>query len=70
MSNASRATAAANEPAWISYVKLARIDHWTKNVFVLPGIVVPLSLDRGQIDSFDLATFLFGLFCTCLSTLR
>ena len=28
------------------YVAIARPDHWVKNVFVLPGIVVALSFDR------------------------
>jgi hypothetical protein len=27
------------------YLRIARIDHWFKNVFVLPGIVPGLSLD-------------------------
>lgn len=41
----------AGEPAWLPYVKIARPDHWFKNVFMLPGVAVaifgqPELLDR------------------------
>ncbi len=29
---------------WKAHIQIARIDHWVKNVFVLPGIVVALTL--------------------------
>lgn len=29
------------------YLQIARIDHWFKNVFMLPGIVIALYLDQG-----------------------
>ena len=31
---------------WSAHIRIARIDHWVKNVFVLPGIVAALTLDR------------------------
>jgi decaprenyl-phosphate phosphoribosyltransferase len=31
---------------WNAHVQIARIDHWVKNIFVLPGIVVALTLNR------------------------
>lgn len=31
---------------WRAHVQIARIDHWVKNVFVLPGIVIALVLYR------------------------
>jgi decaprenyl-phosphate phosphoribosyltransferase len=31
---------------WRAHLRIARIDHWVKNVFVLPGIVVALTLHR------------------------
>jgi 4-hydroxybenzoate polyprenyltransferase len=31
---------------WRAHIRIARIDHWVKNVFVLPGIVVALTLHR------------------------
>ncbi|HVZ84797.1 MAG TPA: UbiA family prenyltransferase [Terracidiphilus sp.] len=31
---------------WRAHVQIARLDHWVKNVFVLPGIVVALTLNH------------------------
>jgi len=31
--------------SWRGHVAIARVDHWFKNVFVLPGIVVALGTD-------------------------
>jgi len=31
------------------HFKIARVDHWIKNVFVVPGIVVALSLQPDDI---------------------
>lgn len=45
----------------IPYLKLARFDHWVKNVFVLPGIVVALALDRSRIASVDWIALIAGL---------
>src|ERR1017187_9971394 len=39
---------------WSAHIRIARIDHWVKNVFVLPGIVVALTLHRLPIN-WDLA---------------
>jgi decaprenyl-phosphate phosphoribosyltransferase len=33
-----------------AHLEILRLDHWVKNVFVLPGVVVALSLDRGRIE--------------------
>lgn len=40
-----------------------RIDHWVKNVFVLPGILVALSIEPHRISALDLVT---GLLAVCL----
>ena len=64
----SSSVAIESEPAWLGYVKLARIDHWTKNVFVLPGVLVPLTLAPNQIGNFQVSLLLLGLFSTCLVT--
>jgi decaprenyl-phosphate phosphoribosyltransferase len=37
-------------PTWQAHLRIARIDHWVKNVFVLPGAVVALSMDPGHLD--------------------
>lgn len=31
---------------WHAHIRIARIDHWVKNVFVLPGIVIAITLHR------------------------
>jgi decaprenyl-phosphate phosphoribosyltransferase len=33
-----------------AHLAIARFDHWTKNVFILPGIVVPLSAGQIPLD--------------------
>jgi len=33
-----------------AHISIARLDHSVKNIFVLPGIVVPLSVDRGLLN--------------------
>ena len=48
------------------YLQIARIDHWFKNVFMLPGIVIALYLDQGVwsaelLPRVLLAFFLVGL---------
>jgi decaprenyl-phosphate phosphoribosyltransferase len=35
-----------NWQTWRAHVLISRIDHWVKNVFVLPGIVIALALNR------------------------
>ncbi|HKD07851.1 MAG TPA: UbiA prenyltransferase family protein [Bryobacteraceae bacterium] len=37
--------AATAAPTLAGHVSIARFDHWVKNVFVLPGIVIALSVD-------------------------
>ena len=41
---ASTATAAATGSRLHAHVEICRIDHWFKNVFVLPGVVVAIAL--------------------------
>ena len=35
----------ASRPTLAAHLQIARFDHWVKNVFVLPGVVVALGLD-------------------------
>jgi 4-hydroxybenzoate polyprenyltransferase len=48
------------------YIQIARIDHWIKNVFVLPGVVVALSVDRARLASWSWVTFVLGMLAICL----
>jgi 4-hydroxybenzoate polyprenyltransferase len=50
-------------PSWRGHLRIARFDHWVKNVFVLPGIAVALAIDPGRIrllHPFDLVAGLLA----------
>jgi decaprenyl-phosphate phosphoribosyltransferase len=49
-----------------AYLEIARLDHWIKNVFVLPGLLVALSIDPGRLRQLDPWTVLAGLLAVCL----
>src|SRR5215207_11488225 len=53
-------------PSWRGHLAIARLDHWFKNVFVLPGIVVALGTDP-SVDRAGLGwRILVGLLSVCL----
>ena len=56
----------ANHFSLKGYIQLARVDHWVKNVFVLPGVVVALSIDRSRLASWSWKSFLIGMLAVCL----
>jgi 4-hydroxybenzoate polyprenyltransferase len=62
------APGAIRHPTLAGHLRIMRVDHWVKNVFVLPGIVVALSVDRHARGSLDLFTLLIGLLSVCLVT--
>lgn len=53
-------------PSLWAHLQIARLDHWIKNVFVLPGVVVALSLDPVAMDLAMLTRLLLGLLAVCL----
>jgi 4-hydroxybenzoate polyprenyltransferase len=56
----------AARPTLAGHLQIARIDHWVKNVFVLPGIVVALWIAPEKL-SWELAqTVLLGFAAVCL----
>jgi len=59
-------TASASPPTILGYLQIARIDHWVKNVFVLPGVVVALSVDRSRLASWSWLSFGLGMLAICL----
>ena len=67
---ASTAASAELRPAphatLLGHIQIARIDHWVKNVFVFPGIVVALSVDRSRLASWSWLNFLLGMLAVCL----
>ena len=53
-------------PTLSGHIQIARIDHWFKNVFVLPGIAAALSIDSGHIPPGLLWRFIVGMVSICL----
>jgi decaprenyl-phosphate phosphoribosyltransferase len=54
-------TAPPRRSALSGYIQIARLDHWVKNVFVLPGVVVALSVDRARLASWSWMSFVLGI---------
>ena len=56
----------ADRPCVRGHIEIARIDHWVKNVFVLPGIVVALSLHPDHLGAVSWWRVVWGILATCL----
>lgn len=52
-------------PSLRDYVRIARPDHWVKNVFMLPGAALAFALDRSA-DASAVPDLLVGIASTCL----
>ena len=48
------------------HIQIARIDHWVKNVFVLPGILIAISLDRSVSNLKLIENIILGIVSVCL----
>lgn len=57
----ANSASAIERPSIVGHLEILRIDHWVKNVFVLPGIVVALSVDRARLASWSWANFALGM---------
>ena len=53
-------------PTLLGHLQIARVDHWFKNVFVLPGIVVALGLDPESVTPHLWVRIVLGLLAVCL----
>jgi decaprenyl-phosphate phosphoribosyltransferase len=53
-------------PSLRGHIEIARIGHWVKNVFVLPGIVVALSVEPSRLSLSLLVPVLLGFLSVCL----
>jgi decaprenyl-phosphate phosphoribosyltransferase len=62
------ASSASARPSLRGHIKIARADHWIKNVFVLPGIVVAISIDRSTVTAILPWHIFIGLLSICLIT--
>src|SRR5881396_2337833 len=50
----------------VAHLRICRVDHWFKNIFVLPGMVVAVSIVP-RVDASDVAWHLaIGLLAVCL----
>ena len=58
--------AASQARRLVLYVRLARVDHWFKNIFVLPGIVAAFLLEPATRGPGALGSILLGLLATGL----
>jgi len=48
------------------YLKIARLDHWIKNIFIFPGIAIAVLLLEGGLEAISLWKICVGFFATCL----
>jgi decaprenyl-phosphate phosphoribosyltransferase len=64
--SATSVAARIHRPLLRAHIEIARLDHWVKNVFILPGIVAALAIDRSRIRSIRVSDILIGLFAYCL----
>jgi decaprenyl-phosphate phosphoribosyltransferase len=53
-------------PTWRGHLAIARVDHWFKNVFILPGIIVALGTDPRADRSTLWPRIVIGLLSICL----
>jgi decaprenyl-phosphate phosphoribosyltransferase len=53
-------------PSLRGHFQIARVDHWFKNIFVLPGIVIALGLDQVPVTPGLLVHIVVGLVSICL----
>ncbi len=54
------------ESRFSPYLRIARPDHWFKNIFVVPGILLAIFFDRSIMGPEIVPGVLLGFFCVCL----
>lgn len=55
-----------SQPQIMSYIRIARPDHWIKNVFIMPGLVLAVILGDKTIGVTDfIIKLIAGFFATC-----
>ncbi len=47
------------------YIKIARPDHWVKNAFILPGVVIAILLTDSPLTANTIVKLVLGFFATC-----
>lgn len=66
VSERDRRDPGASPSGWSPYLRIMRIDHWFKNVFVAPGVVVALSVQESVSVSALAWRLVVGLVAVCL----
>lgn len=51
---------------WRPYISITRPDHWFKNIFVLPGVVIAFFFNRDLLGWQPVGAVALGLVCACL----
>src|SRR5712692_2407597 len=51
----------ARTKLFVAHLRIARLDHWSKNVFVLPGIAVAVSIDPALLEHLAVLPIVVGL---------
>jgi decaprenyl-phosphate phosphoribosyltransferase len=62
----SATTAAAQKGNWLEYVRVMRLDHWLKNIFILFGHAVAIALVELPIDGALIVKVILSLIPACL----
>jgi 4-hydroxybenzoate polyprenyltransferase len=57
---------AAGGPSLSGHLAIARVDHWFKNVFALPGLVLALVVEPQAVSGTLLVSIVLGLLALCL----
>jgi len=65
-STQSVAAPAVVRPTLRGHIAICRIDHWFKNVFVFPGVVVAVGMTGAPIDAGLFQRLILGLISVCL----
>jgi decaprenyl-phosphate phosphoribosyltransferase len=66
LQSSSPPIATVARPTLRGHIAICRIDHWFKNVFVFPGIVVAVGMTGAPIDGDLFKRILLGLISVCL----
>ncbi len=59
-------TVGGSRPSLLAHFRIARLDHWFKNVFVVPGVIVALSVDHSLMSTRLLLRLFLGFLCVGL----
>jgi 4-hydroxybenzoate polyprenyltransferase len=62
----TQAAAPARRPSLRGHIAISRIDHWFKNVFVIPGIIAAIGVDPSHLAPHLAERIVLGLLSVCL----